>query len=74
MYIAGDIKAKTCLDIARKSIGADSCKDNITGKNIGVAVIDTGIYPHENIKNNIVPVSYTHLDVYKRQQLLHLAL
>ncbi len=52
MYITSDIEAKTCLNIARPTVGVGD-DENLTGKGVGVAVIDTGIYPHEDIKNNI---------------------
>lgn len=52
MYITSDIEAKMCMDIARPTVGV-SDTEGLTGKGIGIAVIDTGIYPHEDIKNNI---------------------
>ncbi len=47
LYIANDHDAATCLDIARPAIGTDKTK--YTGKGIGVAVIDTGVYPHDDL-------------------------
>ncbi len=52
MYITSDIEAKTCMNIARPTIGVGDA-EGLTGKGVGIAVIDTGIYPHEDIKNNI---------------------
>lgn len=47
IYIASDTDAATCLDIARPAIGTDNVK--YTGKGVGVAIIDTGIYPHNDL-------------------------
>ena len=33
----------------------------ITGRGIGVAVLDTGIFLHEDLKDRVKAVSYTHL-------------
>lgn len=49
-YIAPDVKAETYLDIARKTIGAQNIK--YTGKGVNIAVIDTGIYPHTDLKSD----------------------
>ena len=46
MYITADNDIKTCLDLATKTIHAPT---KYTGKNIGVAVIDTGVYPHSDL-------------------------
>jgi len=46
IYIASDAAATTYLDIARKAIGAG---DTYTGEGIGVAVLDTGCYPHADL-------------------------
>ncbi len=49
-YIAGDYDVKTCLDIARPAINAES--PGYTGRGVGVAVVDTGIYPHADLTVN----------------------
>lgn len=47
LYICSDVKASTQMNIASKVIGADKLhRRGLTGKNIGVAIIDTGLYPH----------------------------
>jgi len=46
-YICSDVKASTQMNIASKVIGADKLhRKGLTGKNLGVAIIDTGLYPH----------------------------
>lgn len=55
LYIAGDIDATTCMDIARQSIGEDNIFQS--GANMCAAVLDTGIHPHSDLtarKNRIV--------------------
>lgn len=47
IYIASDTDAATCLDIAVPAVGADKVK--YTGKGVGVAIIDTGVYPHNDL-------------------------
>ena len=37
-------------------------------RNIGYVIQQDGLFPHMTIRQNIEPVSYTHLDVYKRQE------
>ena len=50
IYIANDAEATTCMNIARPTVGADDVA--YTGKDVGVAVIDTGIYPHDDLTLN----------------------
>lgn len=46
-YIAADISVKTQMDIASQEVKANVLnKSGYKGKNIGIAIIDTGIYPH----------------------------
>ena len=46
-YICSDVKASTQINIASKVIGADKLhRKGLTGKNLGVAIIDTGLFPH----------------------------
>ena len=42
----------------------------IHGKSIGVAVSDSPVGPFVDARGS-APVSYTHLDVYKRQIAIH---
>lgn len=57
-FICYDSKVFAVLDEARKTIGADfSLNTSYTGKNVTVAIIDTGIAPHADLiypKNKIV--------------------
>ena len=46
-YITSETKVSTQINVAKNVIGINNFyKENIFGKNITVAVIDTGIYPH----------------------------
>ena len=57
-YIASDISVKTLMHIASRTVGTDKISNlGLTGKGIGIAFIDTGIYPHPDFlspKNRIV--------------------
>ncbi len=49
-YIAHDAKADTCLNIARAAVGAEYAHGvGLDGENICIAVLDTGLYPHNDI-------------------------
>ena len=49
-----DATVKTCLDIAAPAVKAPAVwAGKITGKGIGVAVLDTGIYPHPDLSGRI---------------------
>ncbi len=49
-FISYDSKVFAVMDVARESIGADFVLDTgYTGKNITVAIIDTGISPHADL-------------------------
>lgn len=49
-FISYDSKVFAVLDVARKTIGADySINTNYTGKNVTVAIIDTGVAPHADL-------------------------
>jgi serine protease AprX len=49
-FISYDAKVFAVMDIARKSIGADLVLNTgYTGKNVTVAIIDTGISPHADL-------------------------
>lgn len=42
------------MDQAKKWIHCDgSCRQGLTGKGVGVAILDTGVYPHQDFKNRI---------------------
>jgi serine protease AprX len=46
-YIAADMDIKAQMDIASRVVKADEFhKAGITGNGIGIAILDTGIYPH----------------------------
>jgi serine protease AprX len=47
VYISSDAVATTCMDLARKIVGAE--QESYTGEGIGVAVLDTGCYPHTDL-------------------------
>ncbi|MDY0405056.1 S8 family peptidase [Virgibacillus sp. 179-BFC.A HS] len=46
-----DRKVNAFLDIATKEIGARAVQEQLgfTGKDVGIAIIDTGIFPHEDL-------------------------
>src|SRR5699024_3974079 len=49
-----DRKVTTLLDTATPSIHADQLQDNgLTGKDKTIAIIDTGIHPHEDLNGRI---------------------
>lgn len=56
-YIAADIDIKAQMNIATQVVKANQWhKAGITGKGVGIAIIDTGIYPHPDFtmpKNRI---------------------
>ena len=50
-----DREVKALLDTATASVGSRAAqKRGSTGKGVTVAVIDTGIYPHPDLKNRII--------------------
>lgn len=45
----------TLLDTASPAINANVLKDNgLTGEGVTIAVIDTGIHPHEDLQDRII--------------------
>lgn len=49
-----DATVRTVLDVASPAVKAPEVwKSNITGEGIGVAVIDTGVYPHADLGDRI---------------------
>ena len=49
-FICYDAKVFAVMDVARKVIGADLIQNTgYTGKNVTVAIIDTGISPHADL-------------------------
>lgn len=57
-YISDDARMTSLLNIAAQEVGARIANDTgYTGKGVGIAILDTGIYPHQDIvrpKNRIV--------------------
>lgn len=57
-FIADDATLTTLMDIARPTIGGNHADQyHLTGDGIGIAIIDTGVYPHADLtldKNRIV--------------------
>lgn len=57
-FIADDATSTTLMDIARPAVGGNKAEQyGLTGKEIGIAVLDTGVYPHADLalnKNRIV--------------------
>lgn len=50
-----DRKMTTLLDVAAPSINSDQLKQSgLTGKDVTIAVIDTGIHPHADLEGRIV--------------------
>ena len=50
-----DRKVTTLLDNATPSINSDQLQENdLTGKDVTIAVIDTGIYPHGDLEGRII--------------------
>jgi serine protease AprX len=53
IWLDGTIKA--VLDVASPTVGAPEVWErSVTGKGIGVAVLDTGIYPHPDLAGRII--------------------
>jgi serine protease AprX len=48
-YISDDVKMTSLLNVAAQEVGARIANDTgYTGDGIGIAVLDTGIYPHQD--------------------------
>lgn len=56
-YITADLDVQAQMDVATKVVGADALQNaGVTGRGVGIAFIDTGIYPHPDFtmpKNRI---------------------
>lgn len=49
-FIADDATLTTLMDVARPVIGGNIANQyNLTGSGIGIAIIDTGVYPHPDL-------------------------
>ncbi|MDP3488324.1 MAG: S8 family serine peptidase [Bacillota bacterium] len=72
-YISSNRPVSSCLDIARPAIGADSLQEaGISGRNVGVAVIDSGMYPHPDVSGAIdASVDFTDEDSGATDSLGH---
>jgi len=57
-YVSDDMEIRSLLEIATQVIGSkDANQKGYNGKGVGVAVLDTGVYPHPDLikpKNRIV--------------------
>ena len=54
-YIAADLDVQAQMNIASRVVGVDELhRKGVTGKGIGIAILDTGIYPHPDftVPNN----------------------
>ncbi|QDP41168.1 S8 family peptidase [Radiobacillus deserti] len=50
-----DRKVTTLLDVASPSIHSDQLKQSgLTGKDVNIAIVDTGIYPHRDLQGRII--------------------
>ena len=72
-YISSNRPVSSCLNIARPAIGADSLQDaGMSGRNVGVAVIDSGTYPHPDVNGAIdASVDFTGEDASTTDHLGH---
>ena len=57
-YISDDVKMSALLNVAAQEVGASIANDTgYLGRGIGIAILDTGIYPHQDFtrpRNRIV--------------------
>lgn len=57
-FIADDATLSTLMDIARPTVGGTWAQEHgLTGKGVGIAILDTGVYPHADLtlnKNRII--------------------
>ncbi|MEW9671532.1 S8 family peptidase [Ammoniphilus sp. 3BR4] len=51
-----DAKGRVALDIGRSAVGSDVAQraGGLTGKGITIAILDTGIFPHPDLRNRII--------------------
>ncbi|QCX33651.1 hypothetical protein FDN13_08030 [Caloramator sp. E03] len=58
-FICLDHKATLCLNNSRDVLGINHArKFNLSGKNIGIGIIDTGVFPHPDLTNNKNTIVY----------------
>lgn len=49
-YIADDMRIRSTMDIAARVVEADKAQARgYTGKDVGIAILDTGVYPHPDL-------------------------
>ena len=49
-YIADDMRIRSTMDIATRVVEADKAQaQGYTGKDVGIAILDTGVYPHPDL-------------------------
>jgi len=49
-YIADDMRIRSTMDIASRVVEADKAQaQGYTGKDVGIAILDTGVYPHPDL-------------------------
>ncbi|RBP37600.1 S8 family peptidase [Garciella nitratireducens] len=57
-FIADDATSTTLMDVARSTVGGLKAEQfGLTGNGVGIAIIDTGVYPHTDLvleKNRII--------------------
>lgn len=57
-YISDDVRMSSLLDVAAQEVGARVANETgYTGKGVGIAILDTGVYPHQDFikpRNRIV--------------------
>ena len=57
-YISDDIEMSSLLNVAAQEVGARAINNTgYTGKGVGIAILDTGIYPHQDFirpRNRII--------------------
>jgi serine protease AprX len=58
-FVCFDHKASLCLRKAHDTLGLSNAKKfNLTGRGIGIGIVDSGVYPHPDLTSNRSTVSY----------------